>query len=149
MAKERWKKFTKDLNKDLMSMAEDPEMLKEAALLLFGTSFEKKMKDHLESLKCLRQYMAPKSGYRSEQFFRGCHHQYLPRGGGSNYRGRGGQRFHPYPHQRSGGETQRPFWRNSKLNRNSLHRDDLCDFTSYIEIQCIHTLYELDNSTTG
>ena len=70
MAKERWKKFTKDLNKDLMSMAEDPEMFKEAALLLFGTSFEKKMKDHLESLKCLRQYMAPKSGYRSEQFFR-------------------------------------------------------------------------------
>ena len=53
-----------------MSMAEDPEMFKEAALLLFGTSFEKKMKDHLESLKCLRQYMAPKSGYRSEQFFR-------------------------------------------------------------------------------
>lgn len=68
-AKERWKKFTKDLNKDLMSMAEESEMFKEAALLLFGTSFEKKMKDHLESLKCLRQYMAPKSGYKSEQFF--------------------------------------------------------------------------------
>ena len=27
--KERWKKVTKDLNKDLMSLAEDPEMFEE------------------------------------------------------------------------------------------------------------------------
>ena len=63
MAKERRKKVTKDFNRDLMSLAEDLEMFEEAALLLFGASFEKKMKDHLESLKCLRQSMAPKSGY--------------------------------------------------------------------------------------
>ena len=63
MAKERRKKVTKDFNRGLMSLAEDPEMFEEAALLLFGASFEKKMKDHLESLKCLRQSMAPKSGY--------------------------------------------------------------------------------------
>ena len=69
MAKERRKKVTKDLNKDLITLAEDPEMFEEAAPLLFGASFEKKMKDHLESLKCLRQSMAPRSGYRSDQFF--------------------------------------------------------------------------------
>lgn len=63
MAKEKRKKVTKDFNRDLILLAEDPEMFEEAALLLFGASFEKKMKDHLESLKCLRQSMAPKSGY--------------------------------------------------------------------------------------
>jgi len=63
MAKEKRKKVTKDFNRGLMSLAEDPEMFEEAALLLFGASFEKKMKDHLESLKCLRQLMAKKSGY--------------------------------------------------------------------------------------
>ena len=52
MAKERRKKITKDLDKDLMSPAEDPEMFEEDAPLLFGALFEKKMKDHLESLKC-------------------------------------------------------------------------------------------------
>ena len=40
MAKERRKKITKDLNKDLVSLAEDPEMFEEAAPLLFGASFE-------------------------------------------------------------------------------------------------------------
>ena len=35
MAKERWKKVTKDLNKDLMSLGEDPEIFEEAAPLLF------------------------------------------------------------------------------------------------------------------
>ena len=52
-AKERRKKVIKDLNKDLVSLAEDPEMFEDAAPLLFGASFERKMKDHLESLKCL------------------------------------------------------------------------------------------------
>ena len=69
MAKERRKTVTKDLNKDLMSLAEDPEMFEEAAPLLFGASFETKMKEHLESFKCLRQSMAPRSGGRSDQFF--------------------------------------------------------------------------------
>ena len=72
MAKERRKKVTKDLNKDLMSLAKDPEMFEEAAPLLFGAIFERKMKEHVESLKCLRQSMARKSGYRSDQFFEGA-----------------------------------------------------------------------------
>ena len=49
MAMERQKKVTKDLHKDLMLLTEDPEMFEEVAPLLFGASFEKKMKDHLES----------------------------------------------------------------------------------------------------
>ena len=44
-------------------------MFKDSAFLHFGASFEKKMKEHLEQLKCLRQSMAPKYGYRSDQFF--------------------------------------------------------------------------------
>ena len=42
-------------------------MLEEAAPFRFGASFEKKMKDHLESIKSLRESMAPKGGYRSDQ----------------------------------------------------------------------------------
>ena len=87
MVKERWKKITKNLNKDLVSLAEDPEMFEEAAPLLFGASFETKMKDYLESLKCLRQSVAPRSGYRSDQFFQGGRHQYPPRGSSWSYRG--------------------------------------------------------------
>ena len=110
-AKERRKKVTKDL----MSLAEDPEMFEDAAPLLFRASFERKMKEHLESLKCLRQSMAPKNGHRSDQFFRGSRPQYPPQGGGGNYRARGGQRFQPYPHRRSRKEAQRPLQRRGQL----------------------------------
>ena len=41
MAKERRKKVTKDLKKDLMSLAEDPEMFEETAPLLFGASLKR------------------------------------------------------------------------------------------------------------
>ena len=76
MAKERRKKVTKDLN--LVSLAENPETFEEAARLLFGASFETKMKDHLERLKCLWQSIPPRSGHRSAQLFqRGCR-QYPP-----------------------------------------------------------------------
>ena len=39
MVKERRKKVTKDHNKDLTSLAEDPEMFEEVAPLLFEVSF--------------------------------------------------------------------------------------------------------------
>ena len=38
-AKEKRKKVTKDLIKDLVSLAEDPEMFEDAVPLLFGASF--------------------------------------------------------------------------------------------------------------
>ena len=132
-AKERRKKVTKGLNKDLMSLAEDPEMkFEEAAPLLFGASFVKKMKDHLESLRCLRQSMNPKCGSRGDQFFQGGRRQYLPRGGGSNFRGRDGQRFHPYPHQRGGRESD------SKCSRNRLR-----DSYAWKALPVVHILPEL------
>ena len=59
--KERRKKVTKDLNKDLMSLAEDP-----------GASFEKKVKDHLDSLKCLQQSMAQEAVIQVISFFEGA-----------------------------------------------------------------------------
>jgi len=94
MACERRKWVLKDLNKDLLPLAEDEEAFRGAAPLLFGAAFEKKMKDHLESLKCLRRSMAPKPG--TNQFFRKGRSFYPARGGG-NFRGRGrGQRFNPY-----------------------------------------------------
>ena len=49
-------------------------MIEEAAPLLFGASFEEEMKEHLESLKCLGQSMAPQNGYRSDHFFEGVAH---------------------------------------------------------------------------
>ena len=57
----------RDLNKDLVLLAEDEEAFKGAAPLLFGETFKRRMKDHLESLKCLRHSMAPKPG--TDQFF--------------------------------------------------------------------------------
>ena len=72
-------------------LADDEEAFKGAAPLLFGESFERRMKDHLESLKCLRRSMAPKPG--TDQFFRKGRSLYPARGGG-NFRGRGGgQRY--------------------------------------------------------
>ena len=58
-AKERRKKVTKDLNTDLVSLSEDPELFEDAAPLLFGASFERKMKEQLENLKCIRQSVTP------------------------------------------------------------------------------------------
>ena len=58
---------------------------------LFGASFKKKMKEHLESLKCLWQSIAPNGGYRGDLLFWGGCPQYPPWGGSSSYRGRDGQ----------------------------------------------------------
>ncbi len=93
ICRDRRNKALKDLNKDLLPLAEDEEMFAEAAPLLFGESFEKKMKDHLESLKCLRKSMAPSTG--ADQFF-SKEPSPLPILWGGNFRGRGGQRYNPY-----------------------------------------------------
>ena len=61
------KQVLRDLNKDLLPHTEDKEAFKGATPLLFGETFERRMKDHLKSLKCLRRSMAPKPG--TNQFF--------------------------------------------------------------------------------
>lgn len=104
MTTERRRRILKDLNKDLLPLAEDADAFKGAAPLLFGGNFEAKMKGHLESLKCLRQSIAPKTG-AGDQFFRRCR-SHFPSCGSGNYRGRdGGQRHHPYSHQNRGGKN--------------------------------------------
>ena len=97
MTCDRRKRVLRDLNKDLLPLAEDEEVFKGAAPLPFGDSFKRKMKEHLESLKCLRRSIAPKSG--PEQFF-SERPLPLPCTWGRHFRGRGGvQRYNPY-HQR-------------------------------------------------
>ena len=53
MMTERRKRVLKDLNKDLLLLAEDTDTFKGAAPLLFVGNFKTKIKGHLESLKCL------------------------------------------------------------------------------------------------
>ena len=81
MTCERRKRVLRDLNKDLLPLAEDEEAFKGAAPLFHGETFERRMKDHLESLKCLRRSMAPKPG--TDQFFRKGRSLYPARGGGA------------------------------------------------------------------
>ena len=126
-AKERRKKVTKDLNKDLMSLAEDPEKFEDAAPLLFGASFERKMKEHLESLKCLRQSMAPKMGTEVTSFFEGAAPSIRLGVAAATTEQEADRDFSPTPikeaekrrrdHSRGGDN-----WR----NRNKLCRDSLC-----------------------
>ena len=41
----------KDMNRDVMSLAEKDEQFKGAAPLLFGDGFEKKMKEHVDAVR--------------------------------------------------------------------------------------------------
>ena len=81
MSKERRKKILKELNRDLVPLAENAEMFDESAPLLFGNSFEKRMKEHVDSLRCLRN-----NSTRQNCFFSKGRSAFRPRGGG---RGRG------------------------------------------------------------
>ncbi|XP_064395485.1 uncharacterized protein LOC135342623 [Halichondria panicea] len=68
LSKERRKLVVKDLNKDASSLAEDDEILTEAAPMLFGEGFEQKLKNHVEAVRCLRK-SSTNSGGSSSQFF--------------------------------------------------------------------------------
>lgn len=107
-SKERRKNILKDMNRDVTSLAEEDEQFKEAAPLLFGEGFEKKMKEHVDAVRCLR-----KTGKVTESHFRrGRPHGSGYHRGGGNHRGRGGHRFHPYPYSRTAGKEnfqKKPF----------------------------------------
>ena len=80
MTKERRKRVIKDLRHRGVCRLK----------LLFGSSFETKIKKHLESLKCFRKFMRPKAVLRGgDQFFQRSLPPYPSRGGGSSYRRRG------------------------------------------------------------
>ena len=110
-----------------MSLAKDPEMFEEAAPFLFGASFERKMKEHVESLKCLRQSMAPKSGYRSDQFFKGATPNIRLRVAAATTEEEVDRDFTLTPTEEVE-ERHRDHsrGRDNKLNRNSLRRVNLC-----------------------
>ena len=100
-AKERRKNVLKDMNKDVMPLAEEDDQFKDAAPLLFGEGFEKKMKDHVDAVRCIR-----KSGRATESHFRrGRPQSFGYHRGGGHHRGRGGHRFHPYQNRPTGKEN--------------------------------------------
>jgi hypothetical protein len=65
MSRVRRKRILKELNRDLTPLAENTEMFEDATPLLFGDSFEKKMKEHVDALKCLRSNLGnpPRAGH--------------------------------------------------------------------------------------
>jgi hypothetical protein len=108
ISKERRKKIAKELNKDIVPLIEVEDIFEGAAPMLFGDGFESKVKDHVQSLKCLRKSMTFQ-GSSGTNFFRRGRTSYPARGGG-NFRGRAGwqSRFQPFhAPQRKGKEFQK------------------------------------------
>ena len=64
-SKERRKNVLKDMNRDVLPLVDEDEQFKGAAPLLFGEGFEKKMKEHMDAVRCLR-----KTGKPAEPHFR-------------------------------------------------------------------------------
>ncbi len=74
LSKERRKLVVKDLNKDASSLAENDDLFKEAAPMLFGEGFEQKLKNHVKLSKKILHKL-----WRQQPIFsRGP----FPRGGG-------------------------------------------------------------------
>ena len=71
ISKMRRKKVLKDLNPDLLSLAEQDETFSTAAPLLFGQGFSKKAKEHTEEVKSLRKSAPIKQFFRGGRPFRG------------------------------------------------------------------------------
>ena len=108
ISRERRKKAILCLNKRVHPLAEEEEVFADAAPLLLGKAFENKMKEHLESLKCLA---SSREREDMKNFQRG-HSHYPPRGSGNFRRGGGNQqrRFQPYK-DRKGKENFHNFQR--------------------------------------
>ena len=94
ISRERQKKAVKCFSSKVHLLAEDEDIFVSAAPLLLGKLFETKMKEYLESLKCLSsQSKTGKNFYKSRP---------QPSQGGGSFRGRGGsRRFQPYQQGRS------------------------------------------------
>lgn len=53
-SKERGRKILQDMSKDILALVEEDDMFSVTAPLLHGDRFEKKMKDHMDTGRCLR-----------------------------------------------------------------------------------------------
>lgn len=91
ISRTRRKKVLKTLNSDLLDLAEEDELFKEAAPNLFGEGFEKRMRERAESVKLLSKVSKPtKPPDKPNQFFRKGRFTGPPRGSGQS---RGGKTF--------------------------------------------------------
>jgi len=83
---ERRQRASQCLNKELLTLVEDESTFDDAAPFLFGSSFQQKMKDHMEALRNLKQASTSYGQGRQQSFRKG----YPPKSqGGGNSRGRG------------------------------------------------------------
>ena len=83
---ERRQRASQCLNKELSTLVENESTFDDAAPFLFGSSFQQKMKDHVEALRNLKQASTSYGQGRQQPFRKG----YPPKSrGGGNSRGRG------------------------------------------------------------
>ena len=85
LSAERCRKAATCLNKELSTLVDQEDTFVDAAPFLFGSSFQQKMKEHMEAIRNLKQ--ASTSFGHGQSFWRG--HPPQSRGGGSSNRGRG------------------------------------------------------------
>ena len=101
ISKLRRKKVLKELNPDILDLVEEDSHFTKAAPNLFGSGFEKTMKERAEAMKLLKG--AKKTEGARKPFFRSTRPPRPHRGGGYFSRGvvrRG--RYQPYPRRGSG-----------------------------------------------
>ena len=89
LSSERRRRASQCLNKELSTLVQDESTFNDAAPFLFGSSFQQRMKDHMEALRNLKQSTSYAHG--QQQSFRRSHPP-QSRGGGSS-RGRGQRNF--------------------------------------------------------
>ena len=87
LSAERRRKAASCLNKELSTLVDQEDTFMEAAPFLFGSSFQQRMKEHMEAIRNLKQ-TTTSYGQGHGQPFRKSHPS-QSRGGGSSNRGRG------------------------------------------------------------
>ncbi len=85
-SKIRRKRVLKSCNPNIQDLADEESLFTGALPNLFGSEFERKMKDRAESVKILSRSQTP-SSQSGSRVFRGGHHSHAQRGGGPPFRG--------------------------------------------------------------
>ena len=80
------KRVLRTCNPNIQDLAEKEKLFANALPNLFGSEFEKKMKERAESMKILAKSQNP-SSQNGSQIFRGGHHSQAQRGGDPPFRG--------------------------------------------------------------
>jgi len=85
LSAERRRKAATCLNNELSTLVDQEDTFLDASPFLFGSSFQQKMKEHMEAIRNLKQ--ASTSYGHGQPFWKS--HPSQSRGGGSSNRGRG------------------------------------------------------------